>query len=187
MKSFKLCLVAITVIIFICYGRLLAQDAVSKNIKTIVSGSNAADTVNLPDLVIESIDLNPLPKEGEALRYIKINVANRGMADAGKCSLRLSCMVAKCSKGRECLEISRKIYGEIAVPPLKMRRTIDMVLKPLSFVRWIAGEYSLVAQIDNYNIIQESKEGNNISKEMVYITSFAVTTSAPPTLSTEEE
>jgi len=176
MKNLKVCQITIAVIIPIYCGILYAQEPLSKATEAfsidgeVLEGAAAA---RLPDLTIESINFTSLPQAGELVGPIKINIANLGSGDAKKCSLRLSCMVVECSKNNsECLDVGRLIFGIITVPPLKAGEKVVLEWKSLSPAKWSAGKYSLVAEMDRYNIIQESKEGNNVARNMVYVAPF---------------
>ena len=152
MKGFKICLIAIV---------LVCAYSIAK----------AADL--LPDLVVESADFVPRPKEMGLIDLVKICVANQGKVDAGKCTLSLSCTAIKCADGQQCDEISRLIQGDIPVPALKSGERTCVEWKSPSVITWITGKYSLTTQIDKYNAVQESNETNNINQSTIYIKSFS--------------
>jgi subtilase family serine protease len=127
----------------------------------------------LPDLVIKSVDLLPAPRENQPVNLIKIQVANQGDADASACVLGLSCVVAKCNEGDSCDRLSRLINGDIPVPALKKGEKVDLEWRPASNMIWVSGKYSLVAEIDKYNVVRESNELNNVAKCMIHVTTFS--------------
>jgi len=161
-KRIKLFLIGI-IVFFICSGIVLAEGTESK----------VANTLPLPDLVVNSVDFVPVAKEGGVINLVKIGVMNQGKADAGKCILGLSCTAIKCNEGNKCDEISRLISADIAVSPLKQGEKADLEWQPTSSIQWVSGKYSVVADIDKYNAVQESEETNNTSKSVIYIKSFS--------------
>jgi len=170
MKKLSLFLIC-TGVVIICCGVILAQAAETKAIE---SGKQVMNkTVLLPDLIIKSVDFYPVPKENELIGLVKISVVNQGAADAATCTLGLSCVVAKCNEGNKCEETSRLIRANITVPALKKGQILDLEWKPASPIEWVSGKYSVVAEIDKYNTVQESNETNNVSRCMILITSLS--------------
>jgi hypothetical protein len=151
-KIFLIC----AVMVVICYGVVLAQKAAL-----------------LPDLSINSVDFVPIPKENGSIDLLKISVGNQGEADAAACILGLSCTVIECNQGNRCEEISSLIHADIAVPAIKKGEKINLEWRPTSSTKWISGKYTVVAEIDKYNAVQESNETNNINKAMIFVTSLS--------------
>jgi len=159
MRYFKVFLIALVTLI-ICNGIVLAQTTEGKN------------ALPLPDLIIKSVVFVPVPKENGPVDVIRIQVANQGQADASACVLSLSCVASKCDEGNYCDKLSKLIRGDIAVPALKKGENTNIEWKPSSSVIWVSGKYSLVAEIDKYNVVRESNEINNVAKCLVHITTF---------------
>jgi len=152
MARIKLFLIDI-IVFFVCFG--------------------IANASPLPDLVVESVDFLPPPKEGKNIDSVKISVMNQGKGEAGKCTLSLSCTAIKCNEGNKCNEVSRLISADIAVAPLKQGEKTVLEWQPDSSIQWVSGKYSVAADIDKYNVVQESDETNNTSKSVFYIKSFS--------------
>ena len=149
------------IVLFICLVIVLAKGAEPQT----------AGELNLsdPDLMVSSIRFIPDPKAGGNIDLVKIVVMNRGEAGAGKCILGLSCEVIKCDEGNKCDAVSRSISADIPVPPLRQKETANLEWHPASPVQWIRGKYSVVADIDKYNAVKETNEGNNTYTKLVYL------------------
>lgn len=132
-----------------------------------------AQATPLPDLTVDSLDCVPIPKEYGPLDLIKICVANKGSADAAACTLSLSCAVIKCYEGNKCEDVSRLIHADIAVPPIKKGEITNLEWRPSLPVKWVPGKYSVSADIDEYNVVQESNETNNVIRRMIYTASLS--------------
>ncbi len=133
------------------------------------AGALAMAEEPLADLIVTSVDFQPLPREGGYIDSIKISVANRGKAPADKCVLNLGCSATKCSSADSCSELSRLISADIPVPSLKSGESVVLEWSPASVLKWPAGKYSVVAAIDKYNAVRESNETNNTAQSAVYI------------------
>lgn len=136
-------------------------------------GTGLAETAVLPDLVVESVDFVPVPKEYGFLDAIKITVTNQGKADAAKCTLSLSCAVTKCNAGNDCEGVSSLVRGDMPVPAIKKGERISLEWTPASAIRWAPGKYSVAADIDKYNAVQEANEENNITKSAIWVKSLS--------------
>jgi hypothetical protein len=155
MRNFKIAASAMMGI-FICFGLALAKESVL-----------------LPDLTVESVAFVPLAKEGGVINSVMINVKNQGKGDAAECLLSLNCSAITCNEGSECEKLSQMINGNIQVPALKSGEEINLQWKPASPVIWTGGKYSLTAQIDKFNAVEESDEANNIKQSTVYTKSLS--------------
>lgn len=155
MKSFKAYIVAMAAI-FICLPAALAET-----------------NVVLPDLVVESVDFHPAPKENGIIESAEISVINKGAGGAQECILALDCEVIKCYMGRQCDMVSHLVNGNLFVPALKSGEKVKLQWKPSSPINWAPGKYSVVAEIDRYNAVQESNESNNIQRSSIYIGSLS--------------
>ena len=155
MRSFKIA-VSCVVSIFICFGLAMAEG-----------------TVLLPDLIVDSVTFAPLAKEGGVVNSVMISVKNQGKGDAAGCLLSLSCSALTCNGGSECEKLSQLINGTIQVPALKSGEEINLQWKPASPISWAGGKYSVTAEIDKFNAVQEADETNNIKQSTVYIKSLS--------------
>jgi hypothetical protein len=155
MRCFKITAV-VAAGVFICFGSAMAEGVVL-----------------LPDLTVESVTFQPLPKEGGVIDSVMIGIKNQGKGDAIKCALSLSCSSIRCDEGSECEKISRLINKNIPVPALKSGEGISLKWKPDVPISWIGGKYSVAAVIDKFNAVQESDEANNAGQNTVYVKSFS--------------
>ncbi len=129
--------------------------------------------VLFPDLVVESVDFRPAPKENGIIESVEIVVANKGTGGAGECILTLDCEVIRCYMGRQCDMVSHLVNGSIFVPALKSGEKTNLQWKPSSPINWVPGKYSVVAEIDRYTAVQESNESNNMQRSSIYIQSLS--------------
>ena len=161
---------------FAFFSVLFAQANTSPAVPSLPTDNN---TITSPDLTVDAVSFNPQPKEGETINSLLIRLANKGNADAAANKLKLSALVADCPAGKDCDSVAVQIAGELDVPVIKAGESVDLTWSPSAPIKWVAGKYTIVAEVDAYNAVTESNEENNINKTLVYITSLSADSATP--------
>lgn len=130
------------------------------------------ESAGVPDLIIDSITFDPEPKEGNPVGIVRIHIRNAGTADSPENYMQVRCLVQECDQGKDCSDLSNSIKGIVRVPELEAGEAAEMEWVAPTLLKWVGGNYYIVAEIDSSNLVKESNETNNINKTMVFISSF---------------
>lgn len=126
-----------------------------------------------PDLIVYSAVIEPEPKAGDSIGKVAITVANQGAADAGESRLELTCMAEQCAQDYACQMVAQALATELVVPPLKSGASVKLEVVPTQDIKWVKGEFILVAVVDYSDQVVESNEVNNILKSAISITTVS--------------
>ncbi|MFA4889708.1 MAG: CARDB domain-containing protein [Candidatus Omnitrophota bacterium] len=126
----------------------------------------------MPDLLVHSAIINPVPVLGENIGKVVIAISNRGKADSAETELRLNCMAENCEQPMDCNNISQSMNAVIPLKSLKTGEMAAVEWVPVAPVKWVSGEFTLVTVVDYENLIKENDEANNIRKESISMSSL---------------